>query len=272
MQKISRITVQKKNKNRYNIFLVKDAKEVYGFSVQEETLIAERLQKGMELEDATIESLLAKDTIHKGYSLALNFLSYRMRSIKAMKEYLQKKEIDAEHITVIINRLINEKWLDDAAFAEAFIRTKVQTTSKGPLVVKKELIEKGVSVEKADEALIHYSIDEQLEKAVKLIKKNSRKSAKQSFQQQQNKIKQSLMQKGFSQGIIQEAFTQVTQVKDQDQEWDAVVFQGEKILRRYTNKYQGSELRHKVKASLYQKGFSLDEIEKFIEHYIDGDE
>lgn len=269
MQKISRITVQKKNKNRYNIFLEKDKVEVYGFSVQEDTLIAERLQKDMELEDATIDMLLAKDTIHKGYSLGLNFLSYRMRSINEMEQYLQKKEIDEEHITMIINRLMDEKWLDDQAFAEAYVRTKVLTTSKGPAIIKRELIEKRVPVDKAEAALVHYPAETQLEKAMKLIEKSGRKSTKQSFFQQQNKLKQNLIQKGFSQTIIQEAFSEVTQVKDQEAEWDAVVFQGEKILRRHITKLQDRELKQKVKGTLYQKGFSLDVIDSFIDQYID---
>ncbi|WP_117149075.1 MULTISPECIES: recombination regulator RecX [Paraliobacillus] len=269
MQKISRITVQKKNKNRYNIFLEKDKNEVYGFSVQEDTLIAERLQKGMELEDTTIDSLLAKDTIHKGYSLGLNFLSYRMRSVNEMEQYLKKKEIDEEHISIIIKRLSNEKWLDDAVFAEAYVRTKVLTTSKGPLIIKKELLEKRVAVDKAEAALVHYPAEAQLEKVIKFIEKSARKSAKQSFFQQQNKLKQNLMQKGFPQAIIQEAFNQATQEKDQEQEWDAVVFQGEKLLRRHASKLEKRELKQKVKGALYQKGFSLNEIEKFIESYIE---
>lgn len=268
MQKISRITIQKKNKDRYNIFLEKDKNNVYGFSVHEETLISERLQKGMELEDTTIDSLLAKDTIHKGYSLALNFLSFRMRSINEMEQYLQKKEIDEEHIPIIIKRLTNERWLDDAAFAEAYVRTKVLTTPKGPLIIKKELLEKRVDADKVEAALIHFPAEAQLEKVMKFIEKSARNSAKQSFSQQQNKLKQSLIQKGFSQTIIKEAFNQATQEKNQEQEWDAVVFQGEKLLRRYTNKLEERELKHKIKGALYQKGFSLDEIEKFIENYI----
>ncbi|CQR47215.1 Regulatory protein RecX [Paraliobacillus sp. PM-2] len=268
MQKISRITTQKKNNHRFNVFLEQNGKESYAFSVEEDTLIAEHIHKGMEMDQTVIDTLIKKDNLHKGYSLALQFLSYRMRSSKEMYDYLLKKELDEEQIQVILKRLKEEKWLDDQLFAEAFVRTKVQTTSKGPLLIKKELIEKGVPVQAAETGLMHYSFDQQVEKASKLITKKQSQSNKASFKQQLNKIKQSLLQKGFTQDVITEAIGQSNNNKDEDQEWQAVVYQGEKILRKHQRKWDGFELQHKVKASLYQKGFSFEIIEKFIEIYL----
>ncbi len=268
MQTISRITVQKKNKHRFNIFLKQDGNESYAFSVEEDTLINEHLHKGMELEQTTIDSLIKKDNLHKGYSLALHFLSYRMRSVKEMHTNLVKKELDEEQINVIIDRLLKDKWLDDQQFAQAFVQTKIQTTTKGPQLIKKELIEKGVVASMADTELENYSFDEQVEKVRKLIIKKQQQSNKASFKQQFNKTKQHLMQKGFSQDVITAAFDEVTYDKDDDQEWEAVVYQGEKILQRHQRKWTGFELEQKVKASLYQKGFSFDEIGRFVETYV----
>ncbi|WP_182201726.1 recombination regulator RecX [Paraliobacillus salinarum] len=268
MQKITRITTQKRNKHRYNIFLEQDGKESYGFSVEEDTLINERLHKGMEIDQPSMDTLIKKDNLHKGYSLSLQYLSYRMRSSKEMYDYLIKKEFDEPQIQVIMERLKKEKWLDDQLFAEAFVRTKVQTTSKGPLLIKKELLEKGVSVQVAENGLTNYSFEEQVAKACKLISKKQQQSKKSSFKQQLNKIKQSLLQKGYTQDAITEAITQSTFDKDDEEEWASVVYQGEKILRRHQRKFSGFELQHKVKASLYQKGFSFEVIEKFIDVYI----
>ncbi|MFB1052137.1 recombination regulator RecX [Paraliobacillus sp. JSM ZJ581] len=268
MQKISRITIQKKNKHRYNIFLDQHGNESYGFSVEEDTLIAEHLRKGMKIDQATIDTLIKKDNLHKGYSLSLQYLSYRMRSVKEMYDYLVKKELDETQIQVIIERLKKEKWLDDQLFAVAFVRTKIQTTSKGPLLIKKELIEKGVSSQVAEIGLTYYSFEQQVEKASKLITKKQNRNNKASFRQQLNKIKQSLVQKGFTQEAINKVTGQISHNKDEEQEWEAVVYQGEKALKKMQRKWSGFELQHKVKASLYQKGFSFEVIEKFIDVYI----
>lgn len=268
MQKISRITTQKKNSHRFNVFLEQDGNEYYAFSVEEDTLIAEHLHKGMEIDQATIQSLIEKDDLHKGYSLALHYLSFRMRSSQEMYQYLMKKELDQEQIDVIIDRLINEKWLDDRMFAEAFVRTKVQTTSKGPQLIKKELLEKGVAASIAEASLVHYPFDKQLAKAKKLIIKKQAQSNKLSFKQQKNKMVQRLLQKGFTQDIIQEALEQTMPEQNNEEEWQALLLQGEKVVRKHEKKWSGNELEQKVKMSLYQKGFSFDQIEKFIHAHL----
>src|SRR5699024_5449048 len=116
MTKIARITTQKKHKNRYNIFLDNGQSEKYGFSVDEAILIEYGLRKGLELDDSMITTLIQKDTLHKSYTQAINFLSFRMRTKKEIYDYLVKKEVDTEHITKIIDKLIAEKLIDDGQF------------------------------------------------------------------------------------------------------------------------------------------------------------
>src|SRR5690625_7953777 len=85
MEKIFRITTQKKNKQRYNIFLTHEKGDQYSFSVDEAILIEYRLHKGMELSKDLIEKLKENDNFYKSYSLAINYLSYRMRTKKEMR-------------------------------------------------------------------------------------------------------------------------------------------------------------------------------------------
>lgn len=269
LPQVTRITKQKRNNQRYNVFLKQGDKEIYGFSVEENTLIEEMIRKGQELDQPTIDALLSKDTIHKAYSLALIYLGHRMRSVFEMKQYLMKKEIDPEHIEEIISRLLKEKLLDDEAFALAFVRTKVNTTVKGPLLIKKELQEKGVHESVAETALATFSREDQLEKINKWLVKEAKKTNRQSHQQKIMKQKQGLMQKGFSHAVITEALEQFKQVKDNQEEWAAVITQGQKILRKQSRKWQGYELKQKVKASLYQKGFGIEEIDRFIQEYLE---
>lgn len=268
MTKITKITTQKRNKNRYNVFLDKGEGETYGFSVEEDVLIEHQLKKGMELDEPTIESLIRKDTIHKSYTLSLNFLSFRMRSVKEMKDYLVKKEVDTEHITVVIERLLEEGLLNDKDFAEAMVRTRINTSSKGPLLVKKELIEKGVDVVVADESIQQYTYEEQYEKAMKWVNKKLKNDGRKSFRQQVQQVQQTLMQKGFSQEVVKDVMKEVQEEKDGDAEWEAVVYQGEKLLRKYSNKDEGNKLKQKMKASLYRKGFGFEYIERFLEEYV----
>ncbi|QDP39374.1 recombination regulator RecX [Radiobacillus deserti] len=268
MVKIAKITVQQKNKSRFNIFIEKGSKAEYAFSVDEDILIQFQLRKGQELDEPTLELLQRKDNQHKFYNLAIQFLSYRMRSRKEIIDYLEKKEIEPEQIPPVLERLEQEGLINDREFATAFVRTRLNTTTKGPLLLKQELKEKGVTAEIADEVLTIFSFDKQLEFARKWIQKKLKTNSKKSFRHQQQQILQTLMQKGFPQNVIVEATKDIHDGKDENEEWNAVVHQGEKLLWKYKKKASGQELKLKIKAALFRKGFNLDAIERFLDEYV----
>lgn len=265
MKKITRITTQKKRKNRFNIFLDDGQGEEYGFSVDESILIEYKLHKDLELEDSMIDTLIQKDDVHKSYTLTINFLSYRMRTKKEIHDYLVKKEVDEEHIIQIIDRLIKEGLLDDSMFADAFVRTRINTSIKGPQLVKKELIEKGTSAQIATNAIAQYTFDIQLEKVNKWIDKKMNHQGKDSFKKQLQQLQVTLMQKGFDQDVIKEAVSELDEEKDDDAEWSAIVKHGDKLLRKHKAKLSGVKLQNKVKEGLYGKGFGIDLINKFLD-------
>ncbi|MBM7572462.1 recombination regulator RecX [Aquibacillus albus] len=268
MAKIVRITTQKRNKSRYNVFVDDGKGERYAFSVAEDILVEHQLRKGLELNQATLDLLVEKDSIHRIYTQAIHFLSYRMRSQKELREYLLKKEMDEEDINQIIDRLVKEGLLNDKEFAFAFVRTRINTTSKGPLLIKKELFEKGVSAGIIDEALRVFTYEKQWEKVSKLVSKKQNNSSKKSFNQRIQTLYQNLLQKGFTQDVISDVLSEIKEDKDEDTEWEAAVFQGEKFLRKYEKKASGRELEYKLKAALFRKGFKIEQIDRFIDEVV----
>src|SRR5690625_1019121 len=151
--KISRITKQKRG-NRYNIFITVDNKESFGFGVDEDILVQHHLHKGMSLNDELIETFKRLDTVNKSYQQAINYLSYRMRSRLEIEQYLRRKEVEPTHMTEIINRLEHAELIDDREFAFAFVRQRINQSTKGPQFVKQELTQqKGISNQIASEAV-----------------------------------------------------------------------------------------------------------------------
>ena len=76
------------------------------------------------------------------------------------------------------------------------------------------------------------------------------------------------MQKGFNRSIIEHVFQKSTFEANVEEEWQALVYQGERALRNYRTKAEGYLLKQKIKASLYRKGFSQEKINQFIEEYL----
>jgi regulatory protein len=272
MIKISRITTQKKNIHRYNVFLDNGHGEKYGFSVDESVLIEENIRKGMELDNATIDRLVQKDTLHKSYTRAIHYLSYRMRTEKEIYDYLVKKETEPEHIPEIMKKLQAEGLINDAQFAAAFTDTRIHMSDKGPLLVQKELIEKGIANTIAREAVLQYTYAIQYEKAFKWAKKKLRQTKKNAFQKQLQQIQATLMQKGFTNDVIKDVREAVREEEnDLEAEWEAISHHGDKLLRRHQRKYSGYELHNKVKEGLFRQGFSFDLIKRYIDDQVKDD-
>lgn len=267
---IAKITTQKKNAERYNIFLDHGKGEEYAFSVDQDILIRFQLKKGMELDELDITEIQFEDEVKKAFNMALTFLSYRMRSKKEIVDYLKKKEVDDPIIPDVIHKLIDYKYINDEEFAKAYVRTQVNTAIKGPEVIKQELIEKGIEQDILLKSLFLYTMDEQVEKAIKLISKTIPKNNKASERQTKQKIEQTLQRKGFSWDVIQIAMEEAVIEKDTDEEWGALEHHGMKAHRKYC-KLEGWEYEQKMKQALFRKGFELDMIEKYINDIKDGD-
>lgn len=59
--------------------------------------------------------------------------------------------------------------------------------------------------------------------------------------------------------------SQVEIEQDEDNWQQLLEGQGEKIWKKYVLKYTGYELKMKIKQALYQKGFPIEVIDRFIE-------
>ncbi|WP_017754322.1 recombination regulator RecX [Calidifontibacillus oryziterrae] len=271
MIKIVRITTQKNNAERFNIYIDRGNGEEYGFSVDQDVYIEFQLRKGNTYTEEELNKILHKDEIKKAFNLALHFLSFRMRSKKEIEDYLVGKSFEHDIISSVIVRLRKLNFVNDLEFATAFVRSRIGTSTKGPALIKQELYRKGVSEDTITEALKEFSEEKQLEIAGKFAEKNFGKNKNLSEYQIKKNMSQALFNKGFSQEIVQTAISQVKIATDDEQLEKAVTKQGEKALKKYSSKYEGWELKQKIKQFLYQRGFSSDDIEKFI-HKIEMDE
>ncbi|WP_147535598.1 recombination regulator RecX [Bacillus marasmi] len=269
MPVITKITAQQKLKDRYNIFIDDGKGEKYGFSVDEDVLIKYQLKKGMELDDFTVTEIFYQDDIRKAYSQAVQYLAARMRSEAEVRKHLLKKEIQEEIINEVIHKLYQYKFLDDQEFAIAYVRTQMNTTDKGVVVITQELKEKGIAEFKVETALREYPYEKQLAKACNLAEKFLQKKSHESLKASKQKLEQLLIRKGYPFEIIHEALCSVEFEEDTFQELQALQKQGDKLISKY-RKYEGYEFRQKMKQALYRKGFPLELIDQYLAELSDG--
>lgn len=255
---ITSIASQKKL-GRYNVFI----DEKYAFPVNEQILIDFMLTKGMEVSPELQEKIQQADQAQKAYQSALHYLSYQLRSEKEIYDYLVDKEYE-DYADRVMEKLRDMQLLDDQLYAESFVRTKAAINYHGPLEIRRNLFRKGVPERLIDQALLsEYSEEMRVENARRLADKQVRKSKNRSNRESRQRISQFLMQKGFDKDTIEEVFRELDFEKDDDDEMEALIKQGEKAWRRYS-KFDLFNCKQKTYANLYQKGFPGDMISQFI--------
>jgi regulatory protein len=84
------------------------------------------------------------DEIDRCYASALRILKYRFNSAAELRRKLRSKGFERDEIEAALLRLTNEKWLDDARYAAAYVRTRT-LKKKGSLRIRRELIRAGVA-------------------------------------------------------------------------------------------------------------------------------
>jgi len=87
------------------------------------------------------------------YALALRALMRRAHSIHEMKDYLGRRTTDADLVGIIIARLRQNKYLDDARYAAEFARQHAQARRQGRFRIARELRGRGVPDQHIEAAL-----------------------------------------------------------------------------------------------------------------------
>lgn len=267
MRVITKISTQKRNKARFNIFI----NDQYAFSVSEDVLVKYNLHKGMELVDDKVVQLLEADSLQKSYILAIHYLSYRMRSVKEVYDYLIKKEVSEHDAEKVVVKLLNEKLLDDATFARAFITDQMNQTTKGPALIKRDLLRKGVNEQIATEMLTMFTFDIQYEKALRWAERRIRRTSKDSYRKRIEKLRHGLMNRGFFHDVIQEVIMAVEDDIIDGTEWAVLQTQANKLYNRFSKRYSNRELINRVKSGLYNRGFPRELIDRYINEVINDE-
>jgi regulatory protein len=135
---ITSLVAQEHNKERVSVFI--DGEFAFGLALIE----ALKLRKGQQLSETEIARLRALDEIEVAHEAALNFLSYRPRSIDEVRRRLEERKFSQQAIEKVSERLQKAGLLDDEAFARYWIENREQFGPRSARALRQELRQKGV--------------------------------------------------------------------------------------------------------------------------------
>lgn len=240
---------EKKKNGMYQVFFDND----FDVDLHEEIILKYELLLKKDKSQKEIDKMIEENKKYIAYDLSIKFLAKKMRTIKETKENLYKNSFDKETVDEVISILLKEKYLDDSAYSKAFINDRILLSNDGPNKIKNKLIDLGVNKEIIDNNIIIFTDDIQEEKIKKIADKQISINRNKSALILKNKIKDYLYNLGYDNYLILDYLNKVT-IKDDK---ELMKKEYDKIYKKLSKKYSGSELEFKVKQKMYSLGFNM---------------
>jgi regulatory protein len=192
-RKITAIQVQKRNRQRVNLFL--DGEFAFGLS----RIVAAWLQVGQELDEDKIASLQSEDGHEAAYQQALKFIDVRTRAEAEVRRNLKEHDFAPEVIDEVLERLRRAGIVDDTRFAQNWVENRRDFRPRSRRALAQELRQRGLEVEAIAGALD--GIDDE-ESAYQAALSQSRKLKSMEWQDFREKLSGFLARRGFSYEVI----------------------------------------------------------------------
>lgn len=199
-----------------------------------------------------LEEMLDENKKFIAYNLAIKYISIKMRTKKEIVSYLLKKNIDKKEINEVVELLTKEKYLDDFTYAKAYVNDRILLSSDGPNKIRAKLEELEIDNQVINKALDDFDNDMEKEKIEKLSKKLVASNRNKSINALKNKMINYIYNLGYNKAIIMEVISNIKFSSDKD----IAKKEYEKIYKRLSKKYSGSELEFRIKQKMYSLGFT----------------
>ncbi|WPP39773.1 regulatory protein RecX [Paenibacillus hunanensis] len=187
--------------------------------VHEDVMIKYRMLKGYSFTKDALRDIMAANKLQAAYASSINYLSYRSRTRTEVARKLKEKGHDEHVIETTLERLEQEKLIDDHLFAEQWARQRVRTQKKGKVWIRQELRQKGVQPAHIEQALGEIDEDEELVSATMLARKKWN-STSGEWLDKKRKTMAYLMRRGYSSDLVRRALAAMEEQDQMEEEND----------------------------------------------------
>lgn len=209
--KVTDVEPQRK-RGRFNVYVDKE----FWFGISEITLSHFNLYPDKDINQSLLDEIIEYEIFTKIYDRAIGKISRRPHSEKEIRDYIsnvfwkkrrlwfkgtkyekKSKDLEQKITNQVIDKLISNKILSDQDFARWFVESRVRSRPRSWLLIKQELLAKGISNDIMNE--MRTSLDEEKDMAQRVFEKAFR-----SKSPTKDKVISRLQGKGFSWDVIKE--------------------------------------------------------------------
>lgn len=145
------------------------------------------------------------DPYTRAKTIVYNQLAYSAKTRGQLRKKLQSEGFEAKLIEPLLDKFEAAKLIDDAEYAETFVRQKSRTKKLSRAALRRELAERGVRGEEAENALAQRTDEQEREDAAELVRKKLRPGMDLSDRAEKDRVTRRLLgmlaRRGYSSSV-----------------------------------------------------------------------
>ena len=145
------------------------------------------------------------DPYTRAKTIVYNQLAYSAKTRGQLRKKLQAEGFDAELIEPLLDKFEATKLIDDAEYAQSFVAQKSRTKKLSRAALRRELAERGVRGEEAENALAQRTDEQEREDAAELVRKKLRPGMDFSDRAEKDRVTRRLLgmlaRRGYSSSV-----------------------------------------------------------------------
>lgn len=216
MSIVTAITPQRR-RGRYNLFVDGE----FALALDAETLARSGLTVGASVTSDQLAELAVAALHKRALDTALRLLAYRPRSEQEIRARLLRHELPQDVVCRTIERLREYGYVNDAAFARAWVEGRSVAAPRGYRLLQRELRKKGIAIETTEAAL---EGTDELGAARQVAQKKARSLLGLAYPDFRNRLTGYLQRRGFGYDVIKPVVQELWQARGEplpeDDSWD----------------------------------------------------
>ena len=204
---ITHLAVQQDQPTRVAVFL----DGVFAFGVSQDLVRAWGLRVGRTLSVEEQAHMAAAERLLAAQATALQYLAARPRTAHEVRQKLRRSGVADEVVDQVMERLHARGVLDDAAYAHAYLTSRLTSRGYGPQRLRRELHQRGVGRALVEEAVQQDLTAQDVLAAARAqaAKRWPRLAREVDRPRRRQKLYDFLRRRGFPSAIVQQVLTEL---------------------------------------------------------------
>ena len=243
-------SIKQTGNNKYTLIIDEKKHIILG-----DVLLKLNILKPMEIDSDTYMNLINTNSYYEAYQKCLNFINYKKRTEKEIRNKLASLHISKQNADKIIKELYENGFLNDKDYLKSYINDQINLTLNGPFKIKYNLNKLSFNDEDINSFLDDVDINTWQERVNRIITKKIKGAHNISKSKLIQKIKNDLNNMGYNENYYGDI---LKNIEYSDKE--SIKKEYLKYKNKLSKKYSGEKLEIMVKQKLYSLGYDVSNI------------